>query len=265
MEELTADTGLAGAVELIQKDARKAVSAVDRVHFRRIDELNQIAILVNDRELERIDIPQTWSSKLHSVDQIPDAVAAFSVKQIHIDGLKVVLLLKMSDIRHRVTVDLIPTAQWERLNSLAGETFDARGLQRMLRLEFGDCIDSEGERLIQWLSKVEFRNGETVRTESKRDRESLGRSVEAEVASEYGEMPSVISVAPRVYTDRALIANRSIPLQVDFQPLHAKFQLVPMPNSLEDNAAEELRDLQTLICNSLGEAHEDLPVLFGSV
>lgn len=261
--EDTCHEGLAGAVELIQVSASEAVTAENRFHLQEIRQLDQIALITADSYTLK-DIPKIWKSTLYSIDQIPAAVAAYPVAQIHLSFLTVTLLLDMDDIRHRITIDLDLTAQWLRLTKMKEETFDAKGLQRLLRLEFGDCLDEAGQRLIQWLSKVEFRNGETMRSELKRDRESLGRSVEAEVTSEAGEMPEIITVAPRIYNDRALQARRTIPLMVDFQPLQARFQLVPVPNSIDDAVSEELSDLQHQIANSLPDDTE-IPVLFGQV
>lgn len=119
--------------------------------------------------------------------------------------------------------------------------FSQQNLVRMLRLELSSAVvDDTAKKLLKFAEAFSVSRNEQSNTVVKRDRESLGRSIDDQVKSEAGDCPDWIYLDLLVHRDAALATRRKVRVAVDFSPSTQEFWLRTFESDLSQALDQQL-------------------------
>lgn len=169
---------------------------------------------------------------------------------------------------HKVEYPLVLSKPFRTLEKLdagdcCAQQLEHRQLMRLLRVEFARCLQRED--LVPLLLKIDFSMGDNAGSLSDRGRESLGRSVHAEI-QQADQIPETFFVDVPVYENRDVSCRITIECALELFPAEKKFRVTPLPGQV--SAAMEA--IQTAIHAMLDarlqqfDLIETVPVFFGA-
>lgn len=234
-------TELGQAIELTQAESRKrAIAELDpgkRVAFVPIpdDPLGRyLQVRVADDGGGKITEVMTPPAGRLAVNVVSLAHFAavcrlYAVRAILVSGQRVVGLVDPADRRDLITLSLpygremATVLEWGK----RVETQQAN-LVRLLRLELAGAAGTDGARqLLKFAESFAVNSTSTQQATIKRDRESLGRSIDDAVKSDAGDCPDSITLSLLVHSDSSLSVRRDVRVAVDFSPSSQQFFLSP--------------------------------------
>jgi hypothetical protein len=107
---------------------------------------------------------------------------------------------------------------------------------------------------------VKFENGSVTRGEKTRDRESMGKDINASVSAA-GEIPEEVTLAVPVYKTLREDERYGLKCLVVVEPLEATFQLIPLPDEVERVRNAALDSIEVRLTETLSQG---VPHYFGS-
>jgi hypothetical protein len=261
-------SGLAEALALIQATAVDAAGVGNKVEL--LDLPHEPPGYYGVLRGEDIEVRQAQRSpihiKLYSVDQVPEFAKRikedwkgnpaiyYDLDMIAIsvdDGLD-------SQRRDYVTLALQKTPEWDLVSS--GATSKPRGQKeflRLLRVDLQECGTDSLDKLIEVCRKLSHTSRESGSREINAGRESMGRSVEAELRSEAGEIPTTVDLNVRLFEDRAISFRRTVRCQVEIDAADNSFELIPLPGYLRDVQERGIEDIEARLASA------SCPKIFG--
>ncbi|MDD4888299.1 MAG: hypothetical protein PHU85_00070 [Phycisphaerae bacterium] len=164
----------------------------------------------------------------------------------------VTLLIDDEYRRDGVFFPLQFSEQFERLRKLRAEQrLNQVGIIRLLRHDLVGAVPGD---LVPLFRKLDFKRRSDGTTNIQHGRESLGRSVEAEVSGT-ADLPELITADIRVYRSVGIIWKKSVRMTLDVDPANEVFYLCPEPDALE----AAIQSTQDDIANTLSAGLVDDP------
>jgi len=218
-------------------------------------------------ELREIQLPP--APRQHSVRSLEDlanyALALAEGKHLPClpviwhNTTEVVLMCHDEDRRDRVTFKLDPSQQFTSLMRLADEPhsyFQQREFLQLLRLKLGvDPATINQFRRLDWKSSSE------IHGVVERGRESLGKSVEAEILG-MAELPETLDVEFAIYETVGEDRLYRLRCLLDFDATNARMTIVPQPGELQHALNVHQVDIENRLAALLDDAA--VPVYYGS-
>jgi hypothetical protein len=208
----------------------------------------------------RQEVPIHAPLRSHVVHELVDLVgfAATCPKPVLWHGAgQVVLVCDDDDRRDVVTCPLTVTRTWRALQRLEESPagLDQKSLIRLLRLDLGATPDQvEPWRRLDWQTKT------TAAGEVRNQRESLGRSIEAEVRAG-AALPEDLVIGCSVYQERCVRFEHPVRLLYELDAAAQRITLQPeadeLSNVFQATHAQIEEALQELV------AERPIPIYFG--
>jgi hypothetical protein len=150
------------------------------------------------------------------------------------DAEQVVLVI--DDAGHRLETARLTLATSDvfyRLNSLDEDrqTFNHKQFMRLLRVDLAGTLAPSV--LLEKLKNLRIENGQVASSRIGRADESMGRTINAKVASEAGEIPEVVTLGVPVYSTPGETERLGISCAVEIDPGMGTFELIPLPDEIE--------------------------------
>jgi hypothetical protein len=179
----------------------------------------------------------------HEVDTLDDLVALAN-RFGDLGGGVVVwydheaVVLVIDDEGHRAetaTLGFRPSDVFHRLVGLRkdprGAWMNPKDFVRLLRIDLAGALPPVA--LLNTVRKVKFENGVTVRAETQRQRESLGKEITSAVSAE-AELPEQVTVNAAVWkTPGESAFEYPVRCSVEVEPAEGLFRLLPLPDEVE--------------------------------
>lgn len=199
-----------------------------------LEDLGRLALYAHDLDLD----PAVW----HSED-------------------KVHLVFSQNDPWDEAILPLVKTPQWLLMEKLADKVpLRQRELITILRVELAGCIGSP--RLLNSVSHVNFRAGVQGESRLEHGRESMGKSVESEVAGVKEQIPERETVRVPLYENVGERGLRwDIECDLEVNATEQVFVFRPLPGQLEEAVALHQGDIRQRLQAALGD---DVPVYSGT-
>lgn len=248
----------AEALQKIQDTARKAAE-VQVVHVAGEDKLVWLA---QDGKHESHQLPP--DPRRHTVEALDDLVAAaqhFEATSIWVSETEVVAIIDRDRRRDRVTWPLVYTDQFKAvLECREGPLqLDQREIVRWLKVTMWRCV--EDETLVPAISNLEWKRREEGHGQIDGGRQSVGKSIEAEVASRTARLPDTFALSVRVHENREEEFEERIVLSLEPDVVRQVFLVQALPQEI----ARAIERRTKSIADRIGESvSTDLPVWFGS-
>lgn len=261
---------LKDSIELIQDSAVAAAGARNKIEIVKLPgEPEYIYGVVNAAgELERHEtVAAPRKHRLLGVDQVGTFVTEMSSRLeceptvwYAPDGVRIVLDDGKELNRHGGgIVPLVFTPQFARLKELEkGVKFGQKEFVRLLRNQLVDCMTEDLEKLLRSVRSLNFSSQRGSSATINQGRESLGLTIEAEVASTVGPIPETVTLQVRVFTDPSLIIQRKILCSMDADASDNTLCLTPLPMQLDTALQDEMEHLHRLL-----EGAVEVPVFYG--
>ena len=175
---------------------------------------------------------------------------------------EVIALVDQVDRRERITLPLMPSAEFAALEDLSGASgaqvkqVDQKQLIRLLKTTFRDRVPPT---LRGQVSKIEVLTNQRTTGEIGQGRERGSREFAIEGAA---EVPETVTVTVSVYQTHGLVSDRPIPcsLDVDVRSSPISFAFAPMPGALARAITEAQRELHELLVKAM----PNVPVIQGT-
>lgn len=151
---------------------------------------------------------------------------------------KVSLELKESDLFRAVTA--LDPRQW----------YEPKAFVRLLRVNLFGALDPE--TLLKAVKKVKFESGQATSAENARTKESLGRSITAQVTAA-ADLPEYVTLSTHVYTTPGVETRVGILAAVEVDPHAEKFQIVVVPDEIEKAYAAVMSSLADKLKSGLSD------------
>ncbi|TXH46017.1 MAG: hypothetical protein E6Q97_30425 [Desulfurellales bacterium] len=156
-------------------------------------------------------------------------------------------------------VPLVFTPQWTRLKELEkGIKLGQKEFVRLLKNHLVDCMTDDLEKLLRSVRTLNFSSNRSGSGTINQGRESLGLSIEAEIASTVGPIPETVALQVRVYTDPSLILRRQILCSMEADASDNTLCLTPLPLQLDNALQDEMEHLHRML-----EGAVKVPVFYG--
>jgi hypothetical protein len=257
-------------LELLQKTAQEAT----RPTLLPIPGDLRHCYLVYGGRYERIDLqPDT---RLHRPGSIGDLVgfvewwakeAPDAKMTLWHHDTAIVLVLDERDRRDRALYPLTLSRPYLHLQKLdAGDCcanlLEHRQLVRLLRVEFAGCVMNAD--LIPMLNKVDWTKNEAANSRADRGRESLGKSIQAELV-QAATIPEEIVLEVPVFENRDVCDTIQIRCALEILPQDQRFRLTPFPGQVPAAMATAQDKIHELLDELLhdGELSEKIAVFHG--
>ncbi len=209
------------------------------------------------------------SPRNHSVDQIEDIIRLanrFDGEEgcspvVWYDEDAVVLVIDDAENRlDQARFDLKTSNVFDKIRELREDKtyYSQKDFVRLLRIELAGTLQPgillDRVRKIRW-ETTDARTGEVTR-----NRESLGREINAKVDST-ADIPEEVVLEAPVYSSRGERALYGFHCSVEVEPLNQTFRLMPLP--------DEIERVQQLAVQSIGERlaeslNEGIPAYYGN-
>ena len=216
--------------------------ALEYLFLNNAKRVEPIRILADDPRTDRFVIdgkittiqrePRPRSHAPRSLDDFAETVLKFGDEaEVFFNESSVSARLDGDGQRVDSAVFTLETSDaWNKLSEL-DEWMTQKDFVRLLRIDFGACLHSGV--LLDKVRKLKFENGQTVTSEISRRKESLGKSITAEVPGET-DLPEVVTLNIAVYKSLGERERYSIQCSVEIDPMKLDcFRLLPMPDEME--------------------------------
>jgi hypothetical protein len=259
---------LTEALRFISKQAETAAGATNKVSVVALPQEppGTYGIVKADGTIEKvIAAPLPRAHRLMRVDQVPDFIidardrlSAKPTVWFHENGV-VILLHDQADSRResQVSVTFEKSPQFETLESCGDAWRDPKQFSAWIRTELLDALRG-AKGFTQLLKSLSFRVEETGKSNLSQGRESIGREVDAEISSEFGELPETVIFDVRVFSDPSLIRRQPIECALDVDPRKCLLKVQPLAGQLQTAIDEELGGIAELLKKNV-----DCPVYHG--
>ena len=171
------------------------------------------------------------------------------------DEKQVVVLVNDSDRRDRVTLPLTLSEQYRALVALGKQSFTQKQLVLWLKRTMRGAID---DGLLSAVRVLEFKRRNDGSGTVQHGKESLGRSVEAEVQG-MAAIPETVTAFVAVYSTPGCEAKHPVVLSLDIDVDQQTFSLVPLADELTLAVQQAQRDLHAALDGEL-----ETPVYYGT-
>lgn len=215
-------------------------------------------------DLQQVDADPPM--RMHQLAGLVDLIAALKDKaiarcpEVYVGGGQVIALLDRADRRDRITVDLVESARFKLCGVLQERPSKTqpKDLVKLLKLEFHG---GNHNHVTQALSRIDFVRTSAGRTDVAHGRESLGRSVEAQV-QQADQVPERFSIQVPIWTTNGFCcytANVEFGLHLDLEA-----QLVEL-RVLSDECARVRNQTLGVLADDLRAELDELqvPVFLG--
>jgi hypothetical protein len=188
--------------------------------------------LVNGKIL-RAEIPE--NPREHRPNSLEDFIAVVlkfgDDPFVFFDEKSVIGILDGYDHRvNWVTFVLVKSDQWEALTSY-GRWLSQKDFVRLLRIDLVGCLLPA--TLLDRVRKLVIENGVAISSEVGRQKESLGRSIQATVTGS-GDFPEQVVLSIPIYKTLGEKAGYPLRCSVEIDPMRMEpFRLLPLPDELE--------------------------------
>ena len=244
-----------GAVEAIQKPVREAEQLTKAVTILDYPGDPTRKLLVQSGKYQELLVPPPLRS--HHVFTLADLVSHALLHErgsIWITAKNVVLLTDAADRRERVTFPLERSEAWRQLEALNERgALSQKDVIRLLKNYLG-C--SSG--MVAIFRKLDFESRIKTSGQVDRSRESLGKSVEAQVQGT-ADLPEELTVSVPIYVSVGERQTYTIPLLIDYDVQAARILIEPEPDVLAETITAHLEDIRERLNKDL----PDYQVYFG--
>lgn len=249
-------SGLAEAIALVQASAVDAAGVGNKVHLLDLphEPPGYYGVLRGDDLEVRQSQRGAISIELNSVDQVPEFAKRIKDEwkgnpAIYYDLDRIAICIDDSLDSHRrdyAKLRLEKTPEWELVSSGAiRKPRTQKEFLRLLRVDLQECGTDSLDKLIEVCRKLSHSSRESGSREITAGRESMGRSVEAELRSEAGEIPQRVDLNVRLFEDRAISIQRTVRCQVEIDAAENAFELIPLPGDLRTVRERGIEDIET--------------------
>lgn len=205
------------------------------------------------------DIPPSrrdhWVQRIEDLETAAKSFAAGADVTAFHDDKSIVLLLDSVDRRDQVTMLLNHSPQFKTLQSLGAELTPPQ-IVRLLRHDLHDVAPAG---LLPVVRRVDFKRRNDGSSNIQHGKESLGRSIEAEISGAEN-IPEYVTMSCPVYDAPDLSQKYPVVCSVEINAMAGTFRICPLPGQLE----AAIHAAQDLIHNRLLEAIDSQEVLYGA-
>lgn len=237
---------IAEAIDRIQKLAHDA----SRTQILANEDLPGVVFLRHGDELREIQVPPP--RRFPAVLTLTDLVAMlmhadFPRSEVYVSHGQVEAFLDRDDRRETVVLPLAKTARLERIEALMAEpALTQSAAIKMLRFEL---YGPHAASLVTALRRVDFTRKSTGGRTVEHGKESLGRSVEAEV-QQAGDIPDEFRVTLPVYQGVGFEASFTVGLHLDLAA--ERIELIPRADEVEAARLAVLGQIRELVAEKVG-------------
>lgn len=220
--------------------------------------------------------PQPRDHKLLSVDQIPSMVADFAGREVSnadeifrnqepsvwISPASVIVLEDdtAESLRNsRAVCHLRITPEFAFLKSCSerDNELSQKEFIRKLRIVLADALGEQLDSVVKVMRDIKFGSRSEGAGSVQRGKESYGKSIEAQVYSEVGQIPEELVLSVRVFDDPALKVRYPLRVALEIDTSANTFSLLPSQQAITNLLDEALNGIREL----LGKI--DCPVYYG--
>lgn len=221
---------------------------------------------LNTGEVERIDKePEPRKHGLATLESFIELAVAVK-EQKHGPALPVIwlgaacvgLVIDDPTRRDRAELPLETTPQFKTLEGLRGAVLKQADLVRVLRVALAGCLPS-GSSLLGLVRNLKFRNDAAGVGNLQHGRESMGKSIEAEVLGT-DALPEEVTLHVRVFDLPECRVARPVTCALEIEPHTQTFRLTPLPLQLNEAMEAELSEIEARIRGAV----RDVPLYRGS-
>lgn len=259
---------LTEALKFISKQAEVAASAATKIAVIGLpgEPPGVYGIVKADGTFEKVKaLPSARSHHLIRVDQIPDFIKDARDRlqakpTVWFDEAGVIVLLDdtAESARQSIAkVEFNKSAQFEVIESCGDSWRDPKQFVAWIRAELLDTLRN-AKASMQLFKSLSFRVEETGKSNLSQGRESIGREVDAEISSEFGELPELLVFEAKVFSDPSLVRRQPIECSLDVDPRKCLLKVQPLAGQLQKAIDEELAGIGELLKSSV-----DCPVYHG--
>lgn len=172
----------------------------------------------------------------------------------------VVCLMDDSNRRDRVSLPLTLSPQIDSLLFIEKTRpwLSHKELINLLKITFADCLGPAGE-LLSIVKNIRFKSGSEVDSQLAPHGRSLGSKIEAQVTGPHS-LPDEVAFSVPIFLG-AVESWQTVTLAFDSDAATQKFQLVPLPRSIERAITFAERQIETEIAEGLDGT--EVPVYYG--
>ena len=158
------------------------------------------------------------------------------------DGNRVVLIADDRGHRcDRMTLELIESQIFVRVRRLVANPvwMSPRDFIRLLRIELAGAMSPDV--LLNRVRRIRIENGQITEAASSHGKESIGRSVKAELATGGDQMPEEVVIQIPVYStpgERGFTYAMTCAVEINPETPNTPFRLMPLPDEVERVSAE---------------------------
>lgn len=219
--------------------------------------------------------PQPRDHKLLSVDQIPGMVADFGGREVS-DGVETrnqepsvwispasVIVLEddtAESLRNSKAVcplRITPEFAFLKECSTRDNDLSQKDFIRKLRILLADALGEQLDSVVKIMRDIKFGSRAEGSGSVQRGKESYGKSIEAAVYSENGQIPEELVLSVRVFDDPALKVRYPLRVALEIDTSANTFSLLPSQQAITNLLDEALGGIREL----LGKI--DCPVYYG--
>lgn len=234
--------------------------AVKSAALNKVDLPGDRYALKNGDSVSFHDVPP--EHRQHLVERIDDletaaksfAINAAAVSAFHNDR-SIVLTLDSESRRDRVTMPLKHSPQFKTLLSLGAELQPAQ-LVRLLRHDLYGVVP---DGLLPLVRRVDFKRRNDGSSNIQHGKESLGKSIEAEISGAEN-IPEYVTMMAPVYDAPDLSQKYPVECSLDINAMAGTFRLCPLPGQLD----MAIHAAHAFIHERLTDAIDQATVLYGS-
>lgn len=261
-----------GAIKAIQSTAReaeinlKAVMLMDSPDPRK-------KFLIRGQKHEEISVPPParkhhvytlvdlldYAGRMIGAESDPDAPRAEKpALVIWHNVVGVTLVLDDADRRDTVFFPLEKSAAWKLLAKI-----EEQGVAQLAQRDFIRLLKNEfavSEAIVAQFRKIDFRVMKQAQGNVNRGKESLGKSIEAEVSSGGQELPEEVEVVVPIYLNAGEGETYSVRLLLDYDAETAKILITVEADALEKRVQAHQASIHGRCSSTLA----DVPVYFGA-
>lgn len=201
--------------------------------------------------------PQRREHTVECLDTFIDAVKHYGTKASvwHDDGA-IVCLIEDEDRRDTVRLPLAYSDQWAELTAIAGKPLAQKQLVLFLKQKMRGAID---DTLLAAVRRIEFKRRSDGSGNIQHGKESLGKSIEAEVQG-IDAIPEMAVANVAVYSTPGCEIKSGVGLSLDIDVEAQQFSLTPFA----DEIPTAINVVQAAIHDLLVESLGDTPVFHGT-
>lgn len=234
---------LTDALKFLATQATEAVKPIE-VHRDR----TAVTYLINGEE-KVVQLPRP--PREHEANTVEDIVLlanrfkeAGEAPVIWYDDGSVTLVIDDSEQRVNVSrMDLDESDVFRRIKGLRDSrpTMTQKQFIRLLRVELAGTLPDEV--LLNKVRKLKFTNTATSQGTIRRNEESIGREISGSLDTTEPP-PDVVTLEFPIYKNRGFMERYSLRCLVETDPLEQTFQLIPVPDGIEQAQWQAMADLE---------------------